>query len=166
MGSEMCIRDRGWIADFVSATPTAPTRQVELFANRFLGIPSQDGDVHVELSPADPTTLYQEVCLVENEPLTWNFYHRGRSSAGSNGGTLSQTIEYRVRSLDGSTTVQSLSTNTIEAIINTDPDPMSVTVDGTVIDISSAGGFSGRSQIAGNVQNSWELVSGLSLIHI
>jgi len=71
---------------------------------------AQDGTFVVELNPANQVGLYQEVCLINNETLSWNFYHAARTAANA---PTNQTVEYSVVSLDGATTHQLLDTNTV-----------------------------------------------------
>lgn len=152
----------GWKADFVDGSGSA-FHEVELWGNGFLGITSQDGLAHVELSPSEPTTLYQEVCLLNGEDLSWALYHKGRPQNTINGGVYTQVIEYRVRSLDGTSTIQVLDTNTIDAVNNNIDNPTSVVLNGNTVNISGVGNINNRRSIAGNVLNDWELVSGTTI---
>ncbi|MEP6343347.1 MAG: hypothetical protein ABJ275_08530 [Maricaulaceae bacterium] len=83
--------------------------EMETWADGFQSRNAQEGNYLVELNPSAPVGLYQEICLVQNEILSWDFYHSAR---GEIGGT-DQTLVYEVISQDGATTHQTLSTNTL-----------------------------------------------------
>ena len=80
---------------------------METWADGFLRRDAQEGDFLIELNPNSPIGLYQEICLLNGEELSWDLYHAARGTGGN------QTINYEVVSLDGTTTHQLLTSNTV-----------------------------------------------------
>ena len=80
------------------------TGEIELWDSNFNGVPSHSGAVHAEMNAGSPGTLYQNICLVNGEPLGWTFAHRARS-----GGPDPQTAIFEVANSSG-TLLQSLTT--------------------------------------------------------
>jgi len=83
---------------------------IEVWAEGFQQRSAQEGGHLVELNPTAPVGLYQEICLINGEQLSWDFYHAARTS---NGAPTNQTAVYEVVSLDGNTTHQTLTSNTV-----------------------------------------------------
>ena len=83
---------------------------IETWRDGFQNRSAQEGTYLVELNPSAPVGLYQEICLINGETLSWDFQHSARTagSAPSN-----QTVVYEVVSLDGNTTHQQLVSNTV-----------------------------------------------------
>ena len=82
--------------------------EIEIWVDGFQNKASQDGDYFIELNPRRPIGLYQEVCLVNGESLSWTWYHAART-----GNPRRETTSYEVVSHDGQTIHQSLATNTV-----------------------------------------------------
>lgn len=80
------------------------TGEIELWDTNFNGIPAHSGNVFAEMNANVPGTLYQNICLVNNEPLSWTFAHRARS-----GGPDPQVAIFEVAN-SGGTLIQSLTT--------------------------------------------------------
>jgi trimeric autotransporter adhesin len=80
------------------------TGDIELWDTGFNGVPSHSGNVHAEMNANTPGSLYQNICLVNGEPLGWTFAHRARS-----GGPATQNATFEVASSTG-TLIQSLAT--------------------------------------------------------
>ncbi len=80
------------------------TGEIELWDTNFSGVPSHSGAVHAEMNAGSPGTLFQNICLVNGEPLGWTFAHRARS-----GGPDPQTAIFEVANSSG-TLIQSLTT--------------------------------------------------------
>ena len=79
----------GWIST---------NNQIEIWHTDFQNRFAQEGDYLAELNPTAPVGLYQEICLINGESLSWDFYHAARTS---NGAPTNQTVAYEVISLDG-----------------------------------------------------------------
>ena len=86
---------------------------METWADGFLRRDAQEGDFLIELNPNSPIGLYQEICLLNGEELSWDLYHAARGTGGN------QTINYEVVSLDGTTTHQLLTS----CLLYTSPSP-------------------------------------------
>jgi trimeric autotransporter adhesin len=78
------------------------TGEIELWDTTFNSVPSYSGSVHAEMNANVPGTLYQNICLVTGEPLSWTFAHRARS-----GGSDPQVAIFEVANSSG-TLLQSL----------------------------------------------------------
>lgn len=52
---------------------------IEAWIKGFDGYQAHDGDVHVELNAQEESTLYQTVCVLEGDVITWEFAHRART---------------------------------------------------------------------------------------
>ena len=57
---------------------TDDTGLIELWDSGFLGTPAHEGNVLAEMNAANPGTLYQNICLLAGETLSWSFAHRAR----------------------------------------------------------------------------------------
>jgi uncharacterized repeat protein (TIGR01451 family) len=78
------------------------TGEIELWDTNFLGVPAFAGNVFAEMNANVNGTLYQNICLINGEPLGWTFAHRARSDGPSvqtarfqvanSGGTVLQTL--------------------------------------------------------------------------
>jgi trimeric autotransporter adhesin len=80
------------------------TGEIELWDSNFNGIPAHSGNVFAEMNANVPGTLYQNICLVNGEPLSWTFAHRARA-----GGSDPQVAIFEVAN-SGGTLIQSLAT--------------------------------------------------------
>ena len=60
------------------AAATGPL--IELWANNFNSVPARVGNNHAELNASQASRIYQTVCLVNGETISWRFSHRGRQS--------------------------------------------------------------------------------------
>jgi uncharacterized repeat protein (TIGR01451 family) len=80
------------------------TGEIELWDSTFNGVASHAGNVHAEMNAGSPGTLFQNICLVNGEPLSWTFAHRARS-----GGADPQIAIFEVANGSG-TLIQSLAT--------------------------------------------------------
>jgi trimeric autotransporter adhesin len=78
------------------------TGEIELWDTNFNGIPAHSGNVFAEMNANVPGTLYQNICLVNGEPLGWTFAHRARA-----GGPDPQVALFEVAN-GGGTLIQSL----------------------------------------------------------
>ncbi len=79
-----------WLSNDNSAAGTGPcngynggsygsgTNIVEIWFNNFNGVPARAGNVHAELNANTASTLHQNVCVLQNEDITWRLSHRGR----------------------------------------------------------------------------------------
>lgn len=76
---------------------------IELWDTNFNGVPAYLGNVFAELNANTPGALYQNICLINGEPIRWRFAHRNRSggaatqnvtlSVANSGGTVLQTLQ-------------------------------------------------------------------------
>lgn len=78
------------------------TNEIELWDTNFNGVPAHSGNVLAEMNANLPGTLFQNICLVNGEPLGWTFAHRARV-----GGQATQTVNFQVATSSG-TVLQSL----------------------------------------------------------
>lgn len=92
------------LADTVVPGWVASTGEIELWDNNFQGVPAHSGSVFAELNANNPGTLFQNVCLLAGETLTWSFAHRARSGAAN-----PQIVNLEVADSSG-TVIQSLAT--------------------------------------------------------
>jgi trimeric autotransporter adhesin len=80
------------------------TGEIELWDSTFNGVPAHSGAVFAEMNANVPGILFQNICLVNGEPIGWTFAHRARS-----GGPSTQTAVFEVANSSG-TLIQSLAT--------------------------------------------------------
>ncbi len=78
--------------------------EIELWDSNYEGVPAFEGAVFLELLANSPSTLYQNICLVNGEILGWSFAHRARA-----GGPATQTVRLQVAN-SGGTVLQTLAT--------------------------------------------------------
>ncbi|WP_081909524.1 T9SS type A sorting domain-containing protein [Aureispira sp. CCB-QB1] len=62
---------------------TSSSGLMEFWRSPFNGVTSASGQQHIELNATQPSDLYVEICMFNNESFTWSFYHRGRSGLDS-----------------------------------------------------------------------------------
>lgn len=63
-------------------TPAAiPGPTIELWVSPFQGISPRAGRVFSELNASENSRIYQNICMVPGEEVSWRFSHRGRGSA-------------------------------------------------------------------------------------
>ena len=89
-----CWVGQSILAPWLSNDPTAPNTNcnavggpgvsgtgniIEIWLNGFLGVPPRSGRVFAELNANTRSTLHQNVCVLQNEDITWRLSHRGRS---------------------------------------------------------------------------------------
>ncbi len=53
---------------------------IELWLNGFNGVTPRSGRVFAELNANSPSTLHQNVCVLQNEDITWRYSHRARGA--------------------------------------------------------------------------------------
>lgn len=58
---------------------TATDGRIELWSDRFLGVPSFDGNQFAELNANQNSALYQNLCLTPGTVMAWSLRHRGRA---------------------------------------------------------------------------------------
>jgi hypothetical protein len=80
------------------------TNEIELWDTNFNGVPAFDGAVFAEMNANIPGTFFQNICLINGEPIGWTFAHRARS-----GGASTQTARFQVATSTG-TLIQTLAT--------------------------------------------------------
>jgi uncharacterized repeat protein (TIGR01451 family) len=90
----------------IAAVPawSSTTGEIELWDTNFNGVPAHVGAVFAEMNANRDGTLFQNICLVNGEPLGWTFAHRARV-----GGPATQTVRFQVAN-SGGTVLQSLAT--------------------------------------------------------
>ena len=81
---------------------------IEIWRQGFQGRNAFDGLYLAELNPSAPVGLFQEVCLINNEPIDFTFHHSAR-----NGNVDPQVAVFEIVSQDGLTTHQTLATNSV-----------------------------------------------------
>ncbi|WP_168356417.1 DUF11 domain-containing protein [Lysobacter enzymogenes] len=54
---------------------------IELWGNSFNNTPARAGKQHAELNADQASRIYQNICLTNNEVISWRLSHRGRDSA-------------------------------------------------------------------------------------
>lgn len=80
------------------------TGEIELWDTNFNGVPAYSGNVFAEMNANVNGTLYQNICLINGEPIGWTFAHRARA-----GGAATQTANFQVAT-SGGTVIQTLAT--------------------------------------------------------
>lgn len=80
------------------------TAEIELWDSNFSGVPAYSGNVFAEMNANVNGTFYQNICLINGEPISWTFAHRARA-----GGAATQTAVFRVANSAG-TVIQTLAT--------------------------------------------------------
>lgn len=80
------------------------TAEIELWDSNYQGVPAYEGLVFAEMNANNPGTFYQNICLVNGEPIGWTFAHRARS-----GGPATQTVRFQIATATG-TLIQTLAT--------------------------------------------------------
>ncbi len=80
------------------------TNEIELWDSNFNGVPAFQGNVLAEMNANLPGTLFQNICLVNGEPIGWTFAHRARD-----GGQATQSVRFQVATSSGSV-LQTLAT--------------------------------------------------------
>lgn len=80
------------------------TGEIELWDSNFNGVPAFAGNVFAEMNANVNGTLYQNICLINGEPIGWTFAHRARA-----GGAATQTARFQVAN-SGGTVLQTLAT--------------------------------------------------------
>lgn len=80
------------------------TAEIELWDSNFSGVPAYAGNVFAEMNANVNGTFYQNICLINGEPISWTFAHRARA-----GGAATQTAVFRVANSAG-TVLQTLAT--------------------------------------------------------
>jgi uncharacterized repeat protein (TIGR01451 family) len=80
------------------------TGEIELWDNNFSGVPAYSGNVFAEMNANVNGNFYQNICLINGEPIGWTFAHRARS-----GGAATQTVRFQVATSTG-TVLQTLTT--------------------------------------------------------
>ncbi len=95
----------------IAAVPgwSSTTGEIELWDTNFNGVPAYAGAVFAEMNANTNGTLFQNICLVNGEPLGWTFAHRART-----GGPATQTVRFQVAN-SGGTVLQSLTTQSSNA---------------------------------------------------
>lgn len=78
------------------------TGEIELWDSTFNGVPAYAGNVFAEMNANVNGTLYQNICLINGEPIGWTFAHRARA-----GGAATQTARFQVAN-SGGTVLQTL----------------------------------------------------------
>lgn len=78
------------------------TGEIELWDTNFNGVPANEGSVFAEMNANVNGTLYQNICLINGEPIGWTFAHRARA-----GGAATQTARFQVAN-SGGTVLQTL----------------------------------------------------------
>ncbi|WP_395684146.1 hypothetical protein, partial [Dokdonella sp.] len=87
------------------AATTGPL--IEIWSNNFNGIAARQGTQFAELNAQQASRLYQNVCMVTGETVSWTFSHRGRQSA-----TTGDVTEFRIGNTAGTNrVVQALDSN-------------------------------------------------------
>lgn len=77
---------------------------IELWDTNFLSVPAYDGAVFAEMNAYAAGALYQNICMVSGETVSWTFAHRARS-----GGPANQTANFQVANSSGAV-IQTLAT--------------------------------------------------------
>lgn len=80
------------------------TGEIELWDSNFNGVPAFQGNVFAEMNANVNGTLFQNICLINGEPIGWTFAHRART-----GGAATQTARFQVAN-SGGTVLQTLAT--------------------------------------------------------
>jgi uncharacterized repeat protein (TIGR01451 family) len=78
------------------------TGEIELWDTNFSSVPAYEGNVFAEMNANVNGTFYQNICLINGEPIGWTFAHRARS-----GGAATQTARFQVANSSG-TVLQTL----------------------------------------------------------
>jgi uncharacterized repeat protein (TIGR01451 family) len=78
------------------------TGEIELWDSNFNAVPAFAGNVFAEMNANVNGTLYQNICLINGEPIGWTFAHRART-----GGAATQTARFQVATSAG-TVLQTL----------------------------------------------------------
>lgn len=94
------------VSDSIVIGWRSTTGEIELWDHNFNGVPAFSGNVLAEMNANAPGALFQNICLVNGEPLGWTFSHRARE-----GGQATQTARFEVANSSG-TVLQLLATQT------------------------------------------------------
>ncbi|ANV84862.1 hypothetical protein AWQ21_11015 [Picosynechococcus sp. PCC 7003] len=71
----------GNCSGFTPAQTPGPRNLIELWTSGFNNVVSPDGNVFAELNAEENSKLFQNLCLLDGETITFSVNHRGRSSA-------------------------------------------------------------------------------------
>jgi uncharacterized repeat protein (TIGR01451 family) len=92
--------------NITAATPGATTGgQIEVWANSVFSVASLSGTQHAELNAYQASRLFQQVCLINGETVSFSLGHRGRGSA-----TVADVTEFNIDSA-ANTVVRASTTN-------------------------------------------------------
>jgi uncharacterized repeat protein (TIGR01451 family) len=80
------------------------TGEIELWDSNYNGVPAHSGLVFAEMNANVNGTFFQNICLVNGEPISWTFAHRARVD-----GPATQTARFQVANSAG-TLLQTLAT--------------------------------------------------------
>ena len=78
--------------------------EIELWDSGFQSVPAHDGSVFAEMNANVPGALYQNICMVNGESISWTFAHRARA-----GGPATQTARFQIANSSGAL-IQNLAT--------------------------------------------------------
>ena len=90
---------------------TSTNGEIEIWNDGFQSRTPADGDYVAELNPTEPAGLFQEVCLLNGEGISWEFFHAARTS---NGAPTVQELVFEVADASGAQ-LQQLVTNQVTA---------------------------------------------------
>jgi uncharacterized repeat protein (TIGR01451 family) len=82
---------------------TAADNMIEFWGTTFLGVPSHQGNQHVELNGNLTSGLFQDLCVLPGDTINWSVAHRGRAGVDN--------MVIRIGVPGGLVTQQSVSTN-------------------------------------------------------
>jgi len=66
-------------SDVPNWTTTASDHRIEFWKSGFYGVPSFDGDQHIEMNANEVASLYQDINTTAGELIVWRVAHRGRT---------------------------------------------------------------------------------------
>lgn len=78
--------------------------EIELWDTNFQSVPAYQGLVFAEMNANVAGALYQNICMINGETISWSFAHRARS-----GGAATQTARFQIANSSG-TLIQNLAT--------------------------------------------------------
>jgi hypothetical protein len=70
-------------ADVEGWQTTSATREIEIWHDGYMGVPSPEGSQFVELDASSQDTLSQDVASQPGQLMYWSFLHRGRNGLES-----------------------------------------------------------------------------------
>jgi hypothetical protein len=105
---------------------------VEFWRNNFNSVRAQDGNQHIELNANNPSNVFLDVCLLQNENVTLTFHHRARPNGTLGAATIDVMEVLATNLVSGTVAVSNITATNVPDAIGT-----TWTGVGTVSDIAA-----------------------------